>query len=261
MEKLVKGCYPLFKDLQIQQADPRSPANGSPLQGKAMIAYLKSEWVKRLHQLALVKSDYGIFDEELANKQIVILDQGQTHFMASVMLTVEKYFRTKRMLRRPQSWANKFLLSILAFQPLCAHVPVAMGAEQVVLESIGTLAGSTSYIHVHLEVPFGDVERQLDTYQDTLNSEFGNLKRIKDRMTKLDKAFNTPNNADKIEYLANEWYWIAQNHNKSILEMKEHLDQLSGVMPTLPEDHHRRLRRTYFRTTTMSGPVLCDYSQ
>jgi len=157
LNRLKMKNFTIFREYQ-HQITQEGMLQGSNKEIASVITHLKISWLERLHQWCQEEFCLDHIMKKLADKQARVMTRNQLQQLAGLMLVVEKNIQSKRMFVKPGKWSSNFLAYLLLFQPLCAHIPVVQATEHVVMESMGTLAGSTSYLHVHLELPFAEVE-------------------------------------------------------------------------------------------------------
>ena len=60
-----------------------------------------------------------------------------------------------------------------------------VSAENIIFEQIGSLAGSTSYLHAHVTLSISSIEQQFRTYKRLLTVKYANVTRVLQMMNNL----------------------------------------------------------------------------
>ena len=131
--------------------------------------------------------------------------------------------------------------------------------ENVIFEQIGLMAGSVSYLHVHIPVSVTSIEEQLRHYNDTLEERFSNtdnvLKVFKGKFTNQTSKYTGKNFVDHIKLMNNNkdipdeqlgnvaWMWvqIAANHQQDLQDLQDHVDSLRNLLPDVNPDNSHTL--------------------
>ena len=66
---------------------------------------------------------------------------------------------------------------------ICIIMPTSQATENVIFEQIGTLSGSTSYLHTHVTINISSIEIQYNMYWDFLQSEISRTQTDLDNIT------------------------------------------------------------------------------
>jgi hypothetical protein len=66
----------------------------------------------------------------------------------------------------------------LAFLLILLYPQLTLGAEHVIFEQIGQLAGSTSYLHAHITVSVSSIDEQLLAYEKLLRTDYTDYKKV-----------------------------------------------------------------------------------
>ena len=67
---------------------------------------------------------------------------------------------------------SKILSTLLALLLILLYPQLTLGAEHVIFEQIGQLAGSTSYLHAHITVSVSSIDEQLLAYEKLLKTDY-----------------------------------------------------------------------------------------
>ena len=130
------------------------------------------------------------------------------------------------------------------------QLPLTYGAEHVIFEQIGQLAGSTSYLHAHITVSVTSIDEQFQAYEKLLRTEYSDHKKVHD-LIKLNLGNNNTffyrpdeykNFSDSRLYVsAVSWTKMAQLHLEDITDIREHIDALRNMLPDRPSDNANRI--------------------
>ena len=124
-----------------------------------------------------------------------------------------------------------------------------VGAERAIYEDVGELVGSTSYLHVHVDIPLKAVEKQLKEYEEWLH-DLTNKTYVVALLTsspKTDVAVNPW--YDHHGYpgvrvlIAEAWIQLATDHLVTVKAMKLKIEALRGVFPLV--DRNTTVRARY----------------
>lgn len=145
----------------------------------------------------------------------------------------------------------KLLLSLLL---ILTH-PLSQG--HVVFEEIGSIAGSTSFIHLSLPISFDAIDFSINTftsaiaiYKSKINQTFSEAE---------DQMKNRPKGDPIREHLLAKrltYEQLIDGFMKGAGRLKSRLRNLRGVLPAGPSSPHRRDRRFIGVITKVLGPVV-----
>jgi len=123
---------------------------------------------------------------------------------------------------------------------LCFYFQKSEGhKENVIFEQIGQLAGSTSYLHVHLAIDLSSIQQQYSTYRVLLNHKFSNHTTIMNFFT---KELNQTYSSSTLSSVAYVWAEISKLHLSDILDIGDHLASLQNILPDLPNGSHNKVQ-------------------
>jgi hypothetical protein len=134
---------------------------------------------------------------------------------------------------------SKILSILLAFLLIFLHPQLTLGAEHVIFEQIGQLAGSTSYLHAHITVSVSSIDEQLLAYEKLLRTDYTDYKKVYDlirhNLAGYVNAENPRNFSDsKLYTAAISWTQMARLHIDDTVDIRDHINSLRNMLPDRP---------------------------
>ena len=141
---------------------------------------------------------------------------------------------------------NKLLL-LLLFLLCIFHPQLTLGAEHVIFEQIGQLAGSTSYLHAHITISVSSIEEQFLTYEKLLRTDYTDYKKVYDlirhNLANYTRDTEGPRNfSDARLYMAAVgWTQMARLHLDDTTDIRDHIDSLRNMLPDQPSKNANKI--------------------
>jgi hypothetical protein len=138
------------------------------------------------------------------------------------------------------------LILIYYYSPLVKIV----SAENIIFEQIGSLAGSTSYLHAHVTLSISSIKQQFRTYKRMLTVEYSNVTKV---LNMLNNLINVPmtnlTTNPKATYFSNAfiqgtaaiWSNIAKLHLEDMEDIKQHILSLRNMLPDIEKANQNRV--------------------
>ena len=142
---------------------------------------------------------------------------------------------------------------------LLTHYP-ATGKENVIFEQIGQLAGSTSYLHVHVTISLSSIKEQINAFRGTLEKHFKDEETIQQYVTEANNKSNITNAqilSNVLPYVATQWVQIAKLHLRELPELEAHIQSLYNILPDYPDSEVDK-NRIHTKTSTTEPPENFD---
>jgi hypothetical protein len=140
------------------------------------------------------------------------------------------------------------------------------GKENIIFEQVGLLAGSTSYIHVHVGISLSSIYSQVTRYQHMLDTNLGSFNRTREFI--LQQTNGTPvaewvrvgGTGSLPTAMLQGWVNVANNHLRDVEDIYNHLNSIRNILPDTPSSspRHIRFRNTEFATTTSAEQLQKD---
>ncbi len=134
---------------------------------------------------------------------------------------------------------SKILSTLLALLLILLYPQLTLGAEHVIFEQIGQLAGSTSYLHAHITVSVSSIDEQLLAYEKLLKTDYTDYKEvyelIRHNLGSYQNAENPRNFSDaKLYTAAMSWTQMARLHVDDTIDIRDHINSLRNMLPDRP---------------------------
>jgi len=124
----------------------------------------------------------------------------------------------------------------------CISHPQFIRGENIIFEQIGSLAGSTSYLHVHVTISISSIEEQFESYKKLVKTEYGNLSKVHAMLKRMiaPKMTNETTNpthsyfSDTYIYgTAMVWTNMAKLHLEDMEDIRQHISSLRNLLPDI----------------------------
>ena len=125
-----------------------------------------------------------------------------------------------------------------------------VSAENIIFEQIGSLAGSTSYLHAHVTLSISSIEQQFRTYKRLLTVEYANVTRVLQMMNNLiTPAMTNLTTNPKASFFSSTyvqgtaaiWSNIAKLHLEDMEDIKQHILSLRNLLPDIERANQNRV--------------------
>jgi hypothetical protein len=131
-------------------------------------------------------------------------------------------------------------------------------SENIIFEQIGSLAGSTSYLHAHITLSISSIEQQFNKYRQLVKTEYSNITRVHGMMKRLaqTKMLNQSTNpthtyfSDAYIYgTAVVWTNMAKLHLEDMEDIQAHIESLRNLLPDIATKNQNQVSHdpSYFQ--------------
>ena len=133
------------------------------------------------------------------------------------------------------------IIFLVLFIGLYSSKHSALG-ENIIFEQIGSLAGSTSYLHVHVTISISAIEAQFESYKKLVKTEYGTLTKVHGMLRRMvqPQMVNTTANpshsyfSDNYLYgTAMAWTNMAKLHLEDMEDIRQHIAALRNLLPDI----------------------------
>jgi hypothetical protein len=137
---------------------------------------------------------------------------------------------------------SKYIILTLIILFCIGHPQFNVSAENIIFEQIGSLAGSTSYLHVHVTISISSIEEQFESYKKLVKTEYGNLSKVHNMIKKLINPVMTNETANpRGAYFSDQyiygtaivWTNMAKLHMEDMEDIRQHIAALRNMLPDI----------------------------